>query len=155
MDCIDGDRAYEFKMRVTAAASGQGRFSEELAFARDCHLSSFTPILLVLDPTPSSRLDDLTAEFEKYGGCAYVGDDAWQHLETKAGPTMSVFVSKYIREPLKEVDASYTAAHLLPVKLVYSGTSVDIRIGNRSLTIVRPGGGELYADSDGGTEDRE
>lgn len=62
-------QAYEFKMRVTIAASGQGRFKEELDFARDCHFSqpSFTPILLVLDSTPSSRLDDLAAAYKNTG----------------------------------------------------------------------------------------
>lgn len=50
VDCLDGKQAYEFKMRVTIAASGQGRFQEELDFAWDCSHSGFTPILLVLDP---------------------------------------------------------------------------------------------------------
>src|SRR5207245_2002841 len=39
VDCLDGKHAYEFKMRVTIAASGQGRFKEELDFARDCNQS--------------------------------------------------------------------------------------------------------------------
>jgi hypothetical protein len=58
VDCLDGKLAYEFKMRVTIAASGQGRFQEELAFARDCYHSGYIPVLLVLDPTPSARSKD-------------------------------------------------------------------------------------------------
>lgn len=50
VDCVDGKTAYEFKMRVTIAASGQGRFQEELDFAKDCKESGYTPVLLVLDP---------------------------------------------------------------------------------------------------------
>ena len=63
VDCLDSleKLAYEFKMRVTIAASGQGRFQEELDFAQDCHQSGYSPVLLVLDPTPSTRLDDLKA----------------------------------------------------------------------------------------------
>jgi hypothetical protein len=92
VDCIVDRDAYEFKLRVTIAASGQGRFGEEIDFARDCNSSGYTPILLVLDPTPSSRFDDLKAAFEQYNGRAYIGDDAWRHIETEAGPTMATFV---------------------------------------------------------------
>jgi hypothetical protein len=37
IDCYDGESqfAYEFKLRVTIAASGQGRFGEELSFPRE------------------------------------------------------------------------------------------------------------------------
>jgi hypothetical protein len=104
VDCIVGDDAYEFKLRVTIAASGQGRFSEELGFARDCRASAFNPILLVLDPTPSARLDDLRAEYQRFGGRAYVGDEAWLHLEHEAGPTMATLIEKYVRRPITALD---------------------------------------------------
>jgi len=104
VDCIVGEDAYEFKLRVTIAASGQGRFSEELDFARDCRGSGFNPILLVLDPTPSARLDDLRAEYQLFGGRAYVGDEAWQHLEREAGPTMATLIEKYVRRPIASLD---------------------------------------------------
>ena len=104
VDCIVGEDAYEFKLRVTIAASGQGRFSEELDFAKDCRASSFNPILLVLDPTPSKRLDDLRAECQRFGGGAYVGDEAWLHLEQEAGPTMATLIEKYVRRPITMLD---------------------------------------------------
>jgi hypothetical protein len=104
VDCIVGRDAYEFKLRVTIAASGQGRFGEELDFAEDCKASGYVPILLVLDPTPSSRLDDLTAAYGRYGGRAYIGDEAWKHLEDEAGPTMATFVERYIRKPIAALD---------------------------------------------------
>lgn len=104
VDCIVGRDAYEFKLRVTIAASGQGRFKEELDFASDSQASGYVPILLVLDPTPSSRLDDLKAAFERYGGCAYIGDEAWQHLEAEAGQVMATFVEKYVRQPIGALD---------------------------------------------------
>jgi len=104
VDCIVNRDAYEFKLRVTIAASGQGRFGEELAFAEDCKASGYVPILLVLDPTPSARLDDLKAEFGRFGGRAYIGNDAWQHLESEAGGTMATFVERYVRRPIASLD---------------------------------------------------
>jgi hypothetical protein len=101
-----GKTAYEFKLRVTIAASGQGRFGQELEFASDCKASGFTPVLMVLDPTPSSRLTDLEAEFKKYGGRAYIGDAAWNHLEEEAGKTMATFIEKYVRTAIKAMDAN-------------------------------------------------
>lgn len=104
VDCIVGRAAYEFKLRVTIAASGQGRFAEELDFAADCKASGFTPVLMVLDPTPSSRLTDLAQEFKNYDGQAFVGDDAWKHIEEEGGETMATFIEKYVRRPIKEID---------------------------------------------------
>jgi len=105
VDCIVGRDAYEFKLRVTTAASGQGRLPELLDFARDCRASGYTPILLVLDPTPNDRLDDLILEYEKHSGRAYVGDAAWSHLKTEAGGTMGKFIENYVRAPILEIDA--------------------------------------------------
>lgn len=103
VDCIVDKTAYEFKLRVTIAASGQGRFAEELDFAKDCQASSFNPVLLVLDPTPSTRLEELSRQYIRVGGEAYIGDEAWQHLEEQAGETMARFVEKYVRQPIAEV----------------------------------------------------
>jgi hypothetical protein len=104
VDCIVGEDAYEFKLRVTIAASGQGRFSEELDFAKDCRKSGFNPILLVLDSTPSVRLDDLRAEYQRFDGNAYVGNEAWQHLEQQGGPTMTTLIERYVRRPIASLN---------------------------------------------------
>jgi hypothetical protein len=104
VDCIVGKTAYEFKLRVTIAASGQGRFQEELDFAHDCKNSNFKPVLIVLDPTPSHRLTDLIAEYKNVGGEAYIGDEAWRHLEEEAGKTMAKFIEQYVRKPIVELD---------------------------------------------------
>lgn len=138
VDCVNGRLAYEFKMRVTIAASGQGRFREELDFARDCHASGYTPILLVLDPTPSARLTDLAAEYQKHGGEAFVGDEAWGHLEKNAGSVMGSFIERYVRVPLKDADEAYTI--LQPIRLAYSPSEVSVEVGGSSFLIVRPRG---------------
>lgn len=119
VDCIVDRTAYEFKLHVTIAASGQGRFGEELEFAEDCRASGYRPVLLVLDPTPSHRLDDLAREFARAGGEAYIGDDAWGHLEAQAGPTMATFVEKYVRRPIAEIDQ--WATDLLDLRIERTG----------------------------------
>ena len=87
VDClVAGENLiYEFKMRVTIAASGQGRFGDELSFPHECRIAGFRPILLVLDPTPSPKRDELKAAFEKASGSSYIGDAAWEHVREKSG----------------------------------------------------------------------
>lgn len=135
VDCVDGKTAYEFKMRVTIAASGQGRFQEELDFARDCKKSKYMPVLLVLDPTPSTRLDDLMTEYEKYGGKAYIGPAAWTHIEEKAGAVMGKFVERYVRVPLEQVDKNSDS--LLPLSIIDNGTTIRVQLGEEQFTIAR------------------
>ncbi len=136
VDCLtDEGWAYEFKLRVTIAASGQGRFPEELAYAEDCRASGYAPVLLVLDPTPSNRLDDLEAAYRAAGGEAFIGQAAWQHLRERSGPTMATFVERYVRRPLTEVEASH--AELLPVQLVREGGAIRLSVGMHTETIDR------------------
>jgi len=97
--------AYELKLRVTIAASGQGRFAEELSFAEDCKSSGVKPVLVVLDPTENNKLTDLQAAYRRVGGECYVCDDAWRHLENEAGITMAAFIEKYVRRPVAEISA--------------------------------------------------
>lgn len=107
----DGTRlAYEFKLRVTIAASGQGRFAEELQFAEDCKVSQVKPVLIVLDPTMNPRLSELQEAYKARGGSAYLGDDAWAHLEGEAGETMARFIEQYVRKPVSEISKFETPA---------------------------------------------
>jgi hypothetical protein len=138
VDCLDGQLAYEFKMRVTTAASGQGRFREELDFASDCHASGYIPMLVVLDPTPSARLIDLTAAYRRYGGDTLVGDGAWEHLEQRAGATMGAFIERYVRAPLREIAAVHT--DLRPINLALTAESIRVEIGDDAILIPRDGG---------------
>jgi hypothetical protein len=103
VDCLHGDDAYELKLRVTKAASGQGRWSEELAFPEDARASGYTPVLVVFDPTEDPKLSELAAAFTSAGGRVYVGDAAWAHLEEAAGATMGAFLEKYVRAPLQDL----------------------------------------------------
>jgi hypothetical protein len=76
VDCIKDEFAYEFKLRMTIAASGQGRWAEELSFADDCTASGYTPVLVVLDPTDSNKLSQLKLRFEQAGGRCFDLDGA-------------------------------------------------------------------------------
>ena len=138
--------AYELKLRVTIAASGQGRFGEELSFAADCRQSGATPILVVLDPTENDKLTGLQAAYRAVGGNAYVGDDAWQHLEHEAGPTMAAFIERYVRTPVAAVtafelmvegDPNRRAHALLDLGARVEGNSLTISLGAHSRTIER------------------
>ncbi len=106
VDCIRDSFAYEIKIRVTIAASGQGRWQEELDFPIDCRSSGYIPILVVLDPTPNPKLNELIDAFSREGGQTYVGDAAWNHFEEAAGQVMDQFLEKYIRVPLQNVLAA-------------------------------------------------
>ncbi len=104
IDCLDaeGRIAYEFKLRVSIAASGQGRFGEELSFPVECKAAGLTPVLIVLDPTPSDRLTELKAAFEAADGDVHI-EDAWDFIESKAGECMSTFIEKYLRPVLLQM----------------------------------------------------
>jgi len=77
----------------------------------------------------------LKTEYAKYGGSAYIGNDAWKHIEDRAGTVMGIFVEKYVRIPLKEVDSSYN--HLLPIHLTNIGSEISVQIGTQTFPISR------------------
>jgi hypothetical protein len=91
-------------LRVTIAASGQGRFGEEMSFPVESQAAGFTPVLLVLDPTPSAKLTELSQKFLECGGEFYQGEAAWKHMENEAGAVISVFIDKYIKPAIQGVE---------------------------------------------------
>ena len=96
VDCIAGQRAYDIKARLTEAPSRRARFADEQQFARDCHASGFTPVLLVLRKCPGERPDDLIATYHQYGGEVYVEDQAWRHILEHAGPGMTTVMRNHV-----------------------------------------------------------
>ncbi|MCU0495512.1 MAG: hypothetical protein MUD01_28305 [Chloroflexaceae bacterium] len=136
VDCMLDNRAYEIKIRVTIAASGQGRWSEELAFPKDCKASGFIPMLIVLDPTPSVKLDELAQAFIAAGGESYVGHAAWSHLTSLAGPTMARFLETYVHAPLQEMLTS-TLQELPDLALRIRDNSLIMQIGEDQVRIQR------------------
>jgi hypothetical protein len=139
-------------LRVTIAASGQGRFQEELEFASDAAGAGFSPVLLVLDPTPSARLEDLTAKFAEHGGMAIIGEAAWTHLEEEAGKTMSVFIERYLREPILETEDHDEEIYEMNLSVSSDRKSITMRMANPASeyawTINRVEGQTDATDSD-------
>lgn len=121
---------YELKLRVTIAASGQGRFAEELSFPVECQAAGYTPVLLVLDPTPSNRLAELSEKYIEYGGFLLQGEQAWEHMEQQAGNVMSIFIENYIKPAIKLVDDLEIK---LPQKITLEWYDDSIKISNNSV----------------------
>jgi hypothetical protein len=136
VDCLLGKKAYELKIRVTIAASGQGRWREELDFPIDCKESGYKPVLVVLDSTPNPKLSELERAFVGQDGEVYKGTAAWKHLDDLAGPTMSLFLESYVRGPIDRLIEQ--APETLP-KFVATMTddSISVTVGDETLRIVR------------------
>ncbi len=138
IDCLvpSNNAAYELKLRVTIAASGQGRFGEELSFPVESQASGFKPVLLVLDPTPSGRLTELSEKFLECGGDFYHGEEAWAHMEEQAGKVISVFIDKYIKPAIKNVE-DVNMPLLQSINLSWTEQSVEIASSEARYVINR------------------
>ena len=149
VDCVLEQKAYEFKLRVTIAASGQGRWREELDYPIDCKKSGFVPILVVLDSTPNPKLEELVIAFKSQGGETYLGDAAWRHLESLAGKNMAKFLDKYVRKPLDELLGEGTIE--LPVFEARAGADqMTLKLGKEELIIQRHP--DIFSDDSNGDE---
>ena len=128
IDCLvpSTSTAYEFKLRVTIAASGQGRFGEELSFPEEATAAGLKPVLLVLDSTPSARLTELSAKFLACGGECFLGEDAWQHMAQQAGAVISVFIERFIKPAIHKIE-HVDLSELQPISLNWSEDVVEIR----------------------------
>lgn len=138
IDCLvpSSNRTYELKLRVTIAASGQGRFSEELSFAEESQAAGFIPVLLVLDPTPSDKLGELSRKYLNCGGAFYHGEAAWAHMEQEAGQIVSVFIDKYIKpaiQGIEEIEIDLPTS----IHLSWSDQEISISDENSSYVITR------------------
>lgn len=159
VDCVreidERKEAYEIKLRVTIAASGQGRWGEELSFPGDCVDSGYVPVLVVFDATPNPKLEELQRVFLAEGGEVYVGDEAWLHLEDEAGPQMGRFLEKYVRRP---IDALLREApdDLPPILFELDRGVLRISVDGERLDVKRYGmiddgdedSGQLPSDAD-------
>lgn len=67
----------------------------------DCRASGYTPVLIVLDPTENPKLTELQEAFRSAGGESFVGQAAWDHLESMGGQTMATFIAKYVHVPIQ------------------------------------------------------
>ena len=154
VDCLLDNKAYEIKIRVTIAASGQGRWKEELEYPIDCRGSGYDPVLVVLDGTPNPKLAELEKAFLAQGGDVYIGAAAWEHLDDLAGPTMAQFLERYVREPIDQLIAEVPTA-LPDFRATMSDQSIDLTVGDDTLRIPRSTGDPGGDDRDATPEDAE
>lgn len=154
VDCLLDNSAYEIKIRVTIAASGQGRWREELDYPIDCRESGYDPVLVVLDGTPNPKLAELERAFLAQDGQVHIGAAAWEHLDNLAGPTMAQFLERYVRAPIDRlIDEAPTA--LPEFNAVMSDQSIDLTIGDDTLRIPREPDEDGDADRDSAPEDAQ
>jgi hypothetical protein len=156
VDCLREEikTAYEVKVRVTIAASGQGRWGEELSFPAEVAASGYKPILLVLDPTSNPKLLELTDAFLQAKGDVYLGDEAWGHLENAAGAVMATFLDKYVRQPIADILKS--SADKLPDFTMRSSPGViSLTIGDETLVIQRRENPSLATETDSIPDDSD
>ncbi len=149
VDCLREEvkAAYEVKVRVTIAASGQGRWGEELSFPAEAAASGYKPILLVLDPTSNPKLLELADAFVSSNGDVYLGDAAWGHLEEAAGSVMATFLDKYVKGPI--ADILDNAPQLLPdLSIKLSSGKITFYVGHDVLEINRHENAELATSVD-------
>jgi hypothetical protein len=138
VDCLvpATNTVYEFKLRVTIAASGQGRCGEELSFPVESQAAGYRPILLVLDPTPSTRLVELSQKFLSCGGEVHQGEAAWLHMEQQAGSVISVFIEKYIKPAIQAIE-SVNIADIRSLTLNWTNDRIVISNSENSYSIDR------------------
>lgn len=136
IDCYvkETSEVYELKIRVTIAASGQGRFSEEMSFPHEAKRAGLVPVLIVFDPTPSPLLQKLGDEYKRNGGRVAIGDDAWDELTKRAGKEMGRFITRYIKPPIMKMRTLYAD---IPSGVRLSATD--------SLLTIEGDGGERYS----------
>jgi hypothetical protein len=137
IDCYvaETNKVYELKMRMTIAASGQGRFAEELSFPREAAAAGLTPVLIVFDPTPSNRLTELREAYEAVGGESAIGDDAWELLKSNAEQGMGIFIEKYIEPPINDARAGIDG---IPGPVTLEATEYGLTISNDDSSYAFP-----------------
>jgi len=149
VDCVRevDKRAYEIKLRVTIAASGQGRWQEELDFPEDCRASGYRPVLIVLDPTSNPKLTELQQMFMRAGGECHVGQAAWDHLERMAGETMATFLGRYVHYPIEAL-LSESPKQLPQITFAISDEVLTVDVAGERLRIERAVQPELASGPD-------
>jgi len=95
-----------------------------------------TPVLLVLDPTPSHRLKELSQKFLSCDGRFYQGEQAWNYMRKLAGKTISIFMDKYIRPVIMEMEM-ITIDHQGEIAFRWSEQEITISQRNHSYSIIR------------------
>lgn len=80
------------------------------------------------------------------GGRAYLGEEAWEHLEEEAGEVMSTFIEKYVRRPIEDISrfesvcelgSGRRSIDLLDFRASYRGDQIVIQVGDHHRGLQR------------------
>jgi hypothetical protein len=85
---------------------------------------------------PNSKLEQLEAVFMEHQGEVYKGDAAWRHLDGVAGPTMALFLEKYVHRPLQSLFNDASPA-LPDFTASLHGGNITLSVGGELLHIIR------------------
>jgi len=93
-------------------------------------------VLIVLDATPNPKLQQLEETFLAHGGEVHKGADAWQHLDSVAGPTMALFIEKYVRVPIQAI-LSQSSEQLPDFLAQMDAAGITLTVGGEAFRIKR------------------
>jgi hypothetical protein len=93
-------------------------------------------VLIVLDATPNLKLLQLEEAFVSNGGEVYKGAEAWQHLDSAAGPTMALFIEKYVRVPMQAI-LSQSSEQLPDFLAQMDSHGITLNVGGEAFRIGR------------------
>ena len=82
----------------------------------------------------------------------YIGQDAWNHLATQAGATMSRFLELYVHAPIQTL-LREAPDHLPKMTLEMAQESITINVAGEILTIQRDTSTETASQGDEMPED--
>jgi len=109
---------------------------EELAFPEDYRASEYVPVLVVLDSTPNTKLTELCQAFQAADGESFVGESAWEHLNSLAGSTMAKFLDLYVHTPVQAVMED-TPQDLPPLTIRVDSGNLAIDVGDETFRVSR------------------
>ncbi len=75
-------------------------------------------------------------KFLECGGEFYQGEDAWRHMEEQAGAVISMFIDKYIKPAIKDIE-SVDITELKSLSLSWDSDQITISTNNDSYSIDR------------------
>jgi hypothetical protein len=77
----------------------------------------------------------LKAVYEANGGHAFIGDEAWGHLEDEAGPVMARFIEKYVRVPVTDISRFEKIVNGDPTKKKFQLLDLGARASSGEIKI--------------------
>lgn len=109
----------------------------------------------MLDPTTNPKLEALIKTYQVFGGEAYIGQQAWQHLTTIAGTIMARFIETYVHLPIQALlhEAPDGPEQIPNLTLRTEADRLFITIDHETLIVQRASQPQLESEGDDLPED--